>query len=81
MVSHRMKPRSAVGVDLQAELADVEVERLVLVEDVDLGDAQGVQHASNARPGAMTDASPKLLGRSHAMAKQLGTAGSGPRAR
>ena len=39
-VSQRMKPRSA-SVDLQPQLADVEVERLVLVEDVDLRDSDG----------------------------------------
>ena len=34
-VSQRMKPMSMSARDLEAELADVEVERLVLVEDED----------------------------------------------
>ena len=70
-----------VGVDLETELADVEVERLVLVGHVDLGDGECVQHAANARTPHSPRASPKLLGRSHAMAKHEGTGGSGPRRR
>ena len=51
-VSQRMKPRSMSLLDLQPELADVEVERLVLVEHVDLRERDRVEHATNSSGAA-----------------------------
>src|SRR3712207_5021834 len=70
-----------VGLHLEPELADVEVERLVLVGDVDLGDGDGGQHGRDAREGHTPGASPELLGLAQAIAKHVGTGGSGPRRR
>src|SRR5690606_14788059 len=80
-----------VGAHLEAQLAYVELQSLVLVEyphvrDVDAGDHASSSLASAAPPGAADAplyggearrASPKLLGRAQAMAKQVGTARTG----
>jgi hypothetical protein len=70
-----------VGLDLEPELPDVEVERLVLVGHVDLGDGDRGEHGHDAREAQRPDASPKLLGLAQAIAKHVGTGGNGPRRR
>src|SRR5262252_4795767 len=57
-----------IAADLQAELADVEVQRFVLIGDEDVRDGDGVQHVSrSSRFGSYSNvpsderASPKLL--------------------
>jgi hypothetical protein len=65
-----------IGLDLQAELPDVEVERLLVIEDPDVcgGDRVEVFHGAYFTAPLGRPASPKLLGRAHAMVKQVGTA-------
>jgi len=71
-----------VRCDLETEDADVEVERLVLVEDVDRGQSVGGEgHGVDARRPQPADASPKLLGLVQAMTKHPSAWGSGPRRR
>src|SRR5690625_208074 len=63
-----------VGGHLEAEVADVEVERGLLVEDVDAVDAESGDHVVNARRAHSSAAYPILLGRRvHALTKQTGT--------
>ncbi len=61
---HRQETHHAqvgVGVDDHPELADVEVERLVLVENVNEGVADSLEHVRHVRPAAPWLASPNLL--------------------
>src|SRR5690606_38903275 len=67
------EPEVDVRADLHTQLADVEVERLVLIEYEDRGVRNGVEHAAQATAGWEARASPKLLGRVHAITKQVGT--------
>src|SRR5690554_2804472 len=88
---HRQPAHGAevdVGADLQTQLADVEVQRLVLVEHEHVADVYALDHVCSSkwllRWSPSTDeslywaplliSSPKLLGRAQAMAKQEGTA-------
>ena len=48
------------------------VQCLVLIEDEDVREPDGVEHGGDASPGAAPSASPKLLGRVQAIAKQVG---------
>src|SRR5205085_2578967 len=59
---------------LEPELANVEVERLILIENPHMGDVDLLQHAPKSTQRGELRASPKLLGRVHAIAKHVGTA-------
>jgi hypothetical protein len=42
------EPEVLIGTDFEAQLADVKVQRFVLVEDEDVRDGDGVQHVSDS---------------------------------